>query len=102
MTLLAIGPLTNIAVALLKEPRIREKLERIVIMGEAYYFHFAEWNVLCDPEAANIVFQSGVPITAIGMDVTKRCLMNAEHLARLERRKHIPLIGLLLRCIEQW
>ncbi|QHT59432.1 nucleoside hydrolase [Paenibacillus lycopersici] len=101
VTVLAIGPLTNLAAALLKEPRLRQKLNRIVIMGGAYYFHFIEWNIHCDPEAANIVFRSGIPMTAVGLDVTKRCLMNAEQLARLERAE-TPLARLLWRLIRQW
>jgi purine nucleosidase len=102
LTLLAIGPLTNVAVALLKEPRLKEKLERIVIMGGAYYFHFVEWNIWLDPEAAHVVFQSGVPLTAVGLDVTKRCLMNDDQLSRLQRNTELPLPKLLWQLIRQW
>ncbi|QGQ98166.1 nucleoside hydrolase [Paenibacillus psychroresistens] len=102
VTLVTIGPLTNVAVALLKEPRLKQKLKRIVMMGGAYYFHYVEWNIYCDPEAANIVFQSGIPIDAVGLDVTKQCLMNGEQLERLKTELNSPLIRLLWQLIEQW
>ncbi|MDB4867733.1 MAG: Purine nucleosidase/pyrimidine-specific ribonucleoside hydrolase [Cohnella sp.] len=101
ITLLTIGPLTNAAVALLREPRLREKLRRIVMMGGAYYFHYVEWNVYCDPEAADIVFRSGTPITAVGLDVTKRCLMSHTQLDRLSRG-NTPVTRLLLGLIGMW
>jgi purine nucleosidase len=101
ISILAIGPLTNLAVALLKEPRLKEKLERIVIMGGAYYFHFIEWNIKCDPEAARIVFESGISITAVGLDVTKGCLMNTEQLNRLKHDAS-PLAQWLWQLIRKW
>ncbi|MBW7462090.1 nucleoside hydrolase, partial [Paenibacillus sepulcri] len=92
---------TNVAVALLREPGLREKLLRIVMMGGAYYFHFVEWNVYCDPEAADIVFRSGTPITAVGLDVTKRCLMSHSQLDRLSPGD-TPVTRLLLGLIDRW
>jgi purine nucleosidase len=102
VTLVTIGPLTNVAVALLKEPRLKQKLNKIVMMGGAYYFHYVEWNIQCDPEAAHIVFQSNIPVMAVGLDVTKQCLMNADQLKRLESEKSSPLVRLLWQLIRQW
>ena len=79
LTLVAIGPLTNIASALLVEPRLAEEVGRLVIMGGAFHvtpYGFgnvtpvAEFNIWHDPEAAKIVFDSGIPLTAVGLDVT--------------------------------
>jgi len=70
ITVVAIGPLTNIALALKTDPRIKNNIERIVIMGGAYFTSQAEYNFKRDRTAAEIVFQSGVPITAVGLDVT--------------------------------
>jgi len=79
LTLIPIGPLTNIAGAILARPSVTDEISRIVIMGGAFnltpYGHgnvspVAEFNVWHDPEAAKIVFDSGIPITAIGLDVT--------------------------------
>jgi inosine-uridine nucleoside N-ribohydrolase len=80
LTLIPIGPLTNIAAAILARPSIVHETSGLVIMGGAFgltpYGHgnvspVAEFNIWHDPEAAKIVFDSGIPITAIGLDVTK-------------------------------
>jgi purine nucleosidase len=84
ITLVALGPLTNIAQALIKKPEIKSKIEEIVIMGGAFYLHFNEYNILCDPEAADIVFNSGFKIRAIGLDVTLKCVLNHEHMNYLK------------------
>jgi len=82
------GPLTNIAVALLKEPKIKEKLEKIVLMGgaarDSNFTPAAEFNIYADPEAARIVFESGVPIVMVGLDVTNRALISYEDIDALE------------------
>ena len=79
ITLITTGPLSNLAFALLKEPRIAEKLPQLVMMGGAFgvtKYGFgnitpaAEFNIYTDPEAAKIVFRSGLSITAVGLDVT--------------------------------
>ena len=79
IALVPIGPLTNIALALQREPQVAEKVREIVLMGGAYgvspYGYgnvtpVAEFNIFTDPEAATIVFESGAEITAIGLDIT--------------------------------
>jgi purine nucleosidase len=79
ITVVATGPLTNIATALLRDPQFAENVERLVIMGGAYGLTpygcgnttpAAEFNIYVDPEAASIVFQSGIPLTCVGLDVT--------------------------------
>ncbi|SFT27730.1 nucleoside hydrolase [Paenibacillus sp. BC26] len=83
ITLVPIGPLTNIAVAILKEPELRNKVKEIVMMGGCFYSHLSEWNIRCDPEAARIVFESGIPIKAVGLDVTVQCVLTKEDVDRL-------------------
>ena len=80
-TLIATAPLTNVAVALQKEPSITEDIEEMIFLGGAYGFTeyayknatgknpVSEWNVYVDPEAARLVFQSELDVTAIGLDV---------------------------------
>jgi purine nucleosidase len=74
--LLAIGPLTNVALAIRKEPQLVTALGSLVIMGGAargpnrWHIGYAEHNIKCDPEAAQVVFGSGVPITLVPLDVT--------------------------------
>ncbi len=65
-----IAPLTNLAMAIRIEPRLKERIPKIVMMGGAYSSNFAEFNIAADPEAAYMVFTSGIPITMIGLEVT--------------------------------
>ena len=83
LCILAIGPLTNVALALAKAPWIAE-YTRIVLMGGCITKAQPEWNIKCDPEAARIVFESGIPITMIGLDVTNRCSFNSGHIERIK------------------
>ncbi len=80
VTLCPIGPLTNIATALQKAPDIAERIAEIVLMGGAYFevgniTPTAEFNIYVDPEAADIVFKSGVPIVVMPLDVTHKALV---------------------------
>ncbi|QHT59618.1 nucleoside hydrolase [Paenibacillus lycopersici] len=86
ITLVPIGPLTNIAIAILKEPALRSKVKEIVMMGGCFYSHLSEWNIRCDPEAARVVFESGIPIRAVGLDVTVQCVLRKEDTDRLMAR----------------
>ena len=72
LILLAIGPLTNVGLALAKAPHIAKRL-RIFMMGGQLNKAHPEWNIVCDPEAARIVFESGADVTMVGLDVTNRC-----------------------------
>ncbi len=78
------GPLTNIAMVLLKKPDIKDKIERIVLMGggmhDSNVTPVAEFNIYVDPEAAKIVFESGVPITMVGLDVTNKAIISFEEI----------------------
>ena len=80
VTLVPIGPLTNIALALMKAPDIAPKIARIVLMGGAYFevgniTPAAEFNIYVDPEAAQHVFHAGVPITVLPLDVTHKAMV---------------------------
>lgn len=65
-----IGPLTNLALALRIEPRLKERIPAIVTMGGAYATSFAEFNIKADVEAAFIVYTAGIPIKMVGLEVT--------------------------------
>ncbi|MEO1197191.1 MAG: nucleoside hydrolase [Pseudomonadota bacterium] len=80
VTLCTLGPLTNIAVAIDRAPGILARAKEIVMMGGAYFevgniTPTAEFNIYVDPEAADIVFKSGIPITVIPLDVTHKALV---------------------------
>jgi inosine-uridine nucleoside N-ribohydrolase len=86
VTLCALGPLTNLAMAFVKAPHIVERIERIVLMGGAYFevgniTPAAEFNIYVDPEAAHVVFTCGVPIVQIPLDATHGVLTTRERLA---------------------
>jgi len=101
MTVVPVGPLTNVALALKGEPRIKDKIERIVLMGGAFDRLVSEYNIQRDRVAAEIVFRSGVPVTAVGLDVTMRCQLAAPDLERL-RGAGNPASRFLVRLIELW
>jgi len=100
VTLIPVGALTNVASALLREPRLAERA-RVVLMGGVVSRPRAEHNVRCDPEAARIVFESGIPITMVGLDVTLRCVLGREDVERL-RGRGLATTSLLADMIAAW
>ncbi|MDQ2687794.1 MAG: nucleoside hydrolase [Armatimonadota bacterium] len=84
ITLLAIGPLTNVALLFALDPEIPKLLKQLVMMGGWFFARPApEWNILNDPHAAQMVFAAPVPtFTAIGIDVTGQCTLAAEECRR--------------------
>lgn len=88
ITLVPLGPLTNVALAVATEPRIAENVREVILMGGAATVPgnaspVAEANIRNDPEAAHIVFHAGWPITMIGLDVTMKSVMSEEYLDEL-------------------
>lgn len=90
ISIFPIGPLTNLAMAIRKEPGFARAVKELVIMGGAIQdggnmTPLAEFNIFVDPYAAHIVFHSGIPITLIPLDVTHKCLLKQEHVDRLAK-----------------
>ena len=90
VTLVAIAPLTNVAVAIRKEPRIIQALKEIIIMGGAVRHQgnstpMAEFNVHVDPHASHMVYHSGIPITLVPLDVTYQCILTPADVKRLNK-----------------
>jgi purine nucleosidase len=86
ITLCPLGPLTNIALALIREPRIAPRIREVVLMGGAYFevgniTPTAEFNIYVDPHAADVVFRSGVPIVMMPLDVTHKALTSKARVA---------------------
>jgi len=88
VTLATLGPLTNVAMAMVKEPRIIPRIQEIVMMGGGYFemgniTPAAEFNIYVDPDAADVVLRSGVPVAMLPLDVTHMILSTPERLARI-------------------
>ena len=100
VTLVATGPLTNVAALLLAHPEAAGRLREIVVMGgsteRGNVTPYAEFNVYADPEAADIVFGSGLPVTMCGLNVTHQALATRDVLNRMAALG-TPLAGI---CVE--
>lgn len=88
ITLCPLGPLTNIALALIREPRIAPRIREIVLMGGGFFeggnvTPAAEFNIYVDPHAADIVLKSGVPIVMMPLDVTHKAMTTATRTAAI-------------------
>lgn len=89
ITLVPVGPLTNIAFAMRMQPAIMPKIREIVLMGGAYgtgnFTPSAEFNIYADPEAARVVFTSGVPLVMMGLDLTNQTTCTADVISRMKK-----------------
>ncbi len=106
ITLVALGPLTNVARALQRDATLMQQLAGLVIMGGAVTVPgnvtpVAEFNIYVDPEAAHTVFTSGLPLTLIGLDVTERVRLTAETIEQRLRPLDTPLSRFLVDCTAQ-
>lgn len=92
ITLVPVGPLTNIGMAMRMEPRIIDKIQQIVLMGGSYQLGnmtpAAEFNIYADPEAANVVFTSKRPIVMNGLDLTRQALCYPAIVERMRKNKN--------------
>ena len=103
VTIVSTGPQTNVAALLLAHPELKEKIARISLMGGGIatgnWTPAAEFNILVDPEAARIVFTSGVPITMAGLDVTEKALIMPEDFERV-RALGNPVSDIVAQWLE--
>jgi purine nucleosidase len=108
ITIVPIGPLTNIAAALIREPKVAQNVKEIILMGgvarigsNASELDYYEHNISRDPESASIVFGSGAKIVMVGLDVTRKVLLDRTHLDRLTATGK-PLNLVLVKLVERW
>ena len=103
VTIVSTGPLTNTAAFLLAHPELKDRIERISLMGGGLLFGnwtpAAEFNILVDPEAAKIVFESGVPILMSGIDVTEKALIKPADFERI-RALNNPVSDIVWQWLE--
>lgn len=107
ITLCAVGPLTNIAIFLINYPDLHEKVKEIVIMGGGIAFGnttpVAEFNILADPEAAQIVFDAKIPLTVFGLDATHQTKIHMDEIKKMQSLSSfiVSKMGLLLEFFHQ-
>lgn len=105
ITFIGLGPLTNLATALIKEPKIASLVKEVIVFAGAIYYPgncnpLAEANVWSDPHAADIVFSSGLPLTTICLNASKKPQLTKQILNKIERAN--PKIGVFLNQINQF
>ena len=93
ITLIALGPLTNLALALRLQPQIIDNVKEVILMGGNAFAPgnatpTAEANIYNDPEAADVVFGAGWKVTMVGLDVTMKCIMTHKHIAKYATAKN--------------
>lgn len=108
ITLVTIGPLTNIAASIVREPKVAENVKEIIMMGGVTRFgemgpemRLVEHNIVCDPEAASVVFRSGAPIVMVGLDVTLKVIITEEERRKLHETGD-PMNMALSRMMKRW
>ncbi|MEB3295857.1 MAG: nucleoside hydrolase [Synechococcales bacterium] len=105
LTLATLGPLTNVAVAIVKEPRIVPKIRELVLMGGAItqgnVTPSAEFNLYTDPHAAQIVFTAGMPLTMVSLDVTHRAIATPARIDGI-RSINTPIGELVATLLTQY
>jgi purine nucleosidase len=109
ITLCCLGPLTNIGLALVREPRIASRIKRIIAMGGGFFeggnvTPTAEFNIYVDPQAARLVFESGIPITLVPLDCTHKALTTKARVQKFrEMNNHTgPATAALLDFFERF
>ena len=107
--LCVLGPMTNIALALIREPKIASRIKRIVAMGGGFFeggnvTPAAEFNIYVDPQAARVVFEADIPITLIPLDCTHQALTSAVRIEkfRVMKNKSGPATAALLDFFERF
>lgn len=114
VTVVALGPLTNLAEALLATPGLAHNIDRIVVMGGALRVAgnireispridnpYAEWNIFCDPYAADVVFRSGAPVVLVPLDATNQVPLTDAFVERLASGPVTPASHFVLRAIRR-
>lgn len=114
VTILAVGPLTNLGAVLQARPELVEKIASIVIMGGALDIpgniqditpksrnQHAEWNIYIDSHAANLVFRSGVPVVLVPLDATNQVPLTENFLKRLKEGSGNPAVGFIFRSLSR-
>ena len=101
LIIVAIGPLTNIAKAIKKDPSIVNKIYRLYEMGGNFSEKSQEWNIMCDAKAADIVYSSGLDIYAVGCDITMKCPLDGKLFDDFKESNN-PLLKQIFIYFDRW
>jgi purine nucleosidase len=101
LTLLCLGPLTNVALALQQEPELSSLLRQVFFMGGTSQLWWPDWNVRSDAEAAHLLLEAQFPITMIGLNVTASCHLQRSDIKQLNEAKN-PRLQLLSCLVAAW
>ncbi len=110
ISIITIGPLTNVAAAIRKMPEIRKMIREIIMMGGPFYFGYGikieqrpgcDYNLRCDPDAAKYIFASGIPITSVGLQVTAHLKLWKENRDKIKNTE-TPLTRALWDLYNLW
>lgn len=101
LVLVAIGPFSNVAMAVRKAPDIIPLIKELRIIAGYYTKDIPEWNIACDPEAARVMYTCGIPIKAIGLDLTLQCPLSDEDQVEL---RNLSQEGnkLIIKMMDKW
>ena len=102
LSIIAIGPFTNVARALLKDPSVFDSIGHFIIMGGAYSRQYADWNVTCDVAAADIMFKNVKRIECLGADVTHKLSIGSENYIRLLSLEAEGAERYICECLKRW
>ncbi|ECL4818086.1 TPA: nucleoside hydrolase [Salmonella enterica subsp. enterica serovar Muenchen] len=106
ITLVTLGPLTNLATAINQSPEIVSLIKQVVMMGGAFGHNghqgnitpVAEYNIYCDPHAADLVFREALPLTIVGLDVTEEVIVRRDELKEETGKSHIIALRQMADC----
>lgn len=101
LIIVAVGALTNVAAAIQKEPEIKNYIKSIYQMGGWFTNNAPEWNIICDPTAADVVYNSGIKTYSCGLDVTLQCTLDGRLLEELNRSEK-ETVKLLNKYFKRW
>ena len=101
LIIIAIGAMTNVAKALQKDSSIAKDVKAIYQMGGWFTNYAPEWNIICDPEACDVVYRSNIPVYATGLDVTLQCPLDGSLLDNL-RKSEDPITKTIFVWLDRW
>lgn len=98
----AIGPLTNIALVIKKNPEAMSRINKLVVMGGAFFELYREYNIESDAEAAKVVFEAGLPLHCVSADVTFQTQLDENQTKAILNKKDTPYTAFLAKSTEAW